>query len=433
MQIRPSNKIVDDLSGIASYDELGASEKRQLTSVVVGAVPGNRDRPLFLLVRSIRDCVVNIHGKKENIIFKLLIKDGVSSSKNLRRGDVALLDFLASMDSYRYFEEISGAIDSLAKLPNDTMATKECTSVFSKCLYRYRVDHLPAERHRMQFNDIRKFYVARGSVDSTPVDGDALEFWSQEADRSRWTRYETVLLALVAFAESLELSDAIGAIASLDDEQARLDPSDEHSIDYGSLNEILQNTVAALANSSLKIFKQTEIDDLERFARLGRFAASWPRSSWAWMAFGPFQASLVQIERQGSGTNGIKTASCQDGDTYVEIVSRFARHLKTATDCLTLAEAVSDEFSRKNGASVSMTNVDAPSDVKGLLRRKSFSSLSPVEIHRELEELYSSIAELKAGLNYLVRVWDRRIDRKLAIWFFDDQRRFAMKLADLYL
>lgn len=431
-----SQQVANDLEGVIDGSPLRSEDKARLRAIVIGAIPGNRDLPLFLLAKAIAaHLVAHPEQKRKGILFDLLSSANAPLRERMGRLYLALLNFLASMDGYRYFETTSSALDALASSPHEDSSIKACTSVFAGALYRYRSEHLPADRHRGQFNDIRRFLGDLRPEGATPTDGDALEFWYAEADRTRWTLYETVLGAMISYSQALELELFARSTVSLDNPNEAQGSMEAQTFSYGSLDEILNEAIDAVETSTLKIFKQKELAELHRFARLGRHAMSWERSSWALFAFGPFQASLVQLERQGDpGGKRIAMAACEGGPSYADIGDRMAANKEIAMECLALAASISQgtpDDGNAAGGSIYQSNPSAKATA--MMRRNSFSSHEPQVLHEELERLQPALTTLSEALTRLVRRWKARLQGSSDGGFHDDKTRFAEKLAALYL
>ncbi|MEP9390558.1 hypothetical protein [Mesorhizobium sp. KR9-304] len=427
-----SQQVVNDLEGVVDAASLGAIEGGRLRAIVIGATGGNRDLPLFLLAKALAHYLsVTSSMRVSNSLFDLLALANRLPRTKIGKLNLALLDFLASMDGYRHFEAISEAYQSLSASPHEASAIKACTSKFAACLYRYRAQYLPAERHRSQFNDIRQYLRLHYPNEPLPRDGSALEFWCREASRSRWTLYETVLYAMISYLDSVELVRATGSVVNLDDPKGLHLADDQAQYHYGSLDDVLDEAIDVIATAKLKIFKRTELSDLQRFAHLGRHALSWARSSLTLFAFGPFQSSLVQFERQGDAAGqGSQLIACEGGASYVDIKDRMASYLTTVNDCLALAVGVEpDAGTNENAANHSTLSNKA----SAMMRRKSFSGLEQAEFRAELERLEPALGTVGSALARLVRSWGTRLKAGSDGGFADDRTRFAAKLAALYL
>ncbi len=301
--VKTSELVSNDLELVIEAARLSSAERRKLVAIVSGAVPGNRDRPLFLLARAIEQLLDEDRiPRRPGVLFNLLASNpgkGLAS-----RLDLALLNFLASMDDYRYFEAIASAMDRLAASSLGLEAIKGCTSNLASCLHKYRAQHLSTQRHRQKFADIAQFLASRPSEE--PEDADALEFWRREATSTRWTLFETVLQALVSYSLASEVIRATKGSFSLDAEGPFDGVSGSADFALGSLVEMLNIAIDAMDQPHLKIFKNKELSLLRRIATLGRFAATWPRSTFTLCALAPYQASIVQnsATRQRRGTTG---------------------------------------------------------------------------------------------------------------------------------
>jgi hypothetical protein len=431
-----SQQVVNDLEGVVDASTLGPEQRFRLRAIVIGAIPGNRDLPLYLLAKAVaKYLAAGSASRKPSVLFDILSSGHDHREERIGPLNLALLNFLSSMDGYRYFETISSAVDRLATAPLDPSSLKGFTSTLAGCLYHYRTDHLPTERHRSQFNDIRQFFSAHRPQDGAPRDGDALEFWCQEADRSRWTLYETALRSMTSYSEALEIARLGEPPMSIDDDGVAAQAEQADTPFYGSLDDILDEAISALEGSPLKIFKQKELGDLSRFGRLGRHALGWAQSSLTLFAFAPFQGSLVQLERQGDpGERRAELAACRDASTYAEIRDRMASCTAMAEDCLALAASLSQgQHGNDNASGCSIHQGNPSARVTAMMRRKSFSGFEPHELRELLEPIEPALATVAGALARLVRSWTARLQASSDGGFGEDRQRFATKLASLYL
>lgn len=438
-------QLANDIEGVVLCHELRAGERARLAAIVTGAVRGNRDLPLFQLARAIAAVLANSESNPgSGLLFAFLSGQGGPPGSRFGRLETGLVDFLASMDGYRFFEMIDGAINDLANAPCDPEAIRVCAASFSRALYRYRVDHLPAERYRSKFIDINRFLSKKGKTQRYPEDGDALDFWCAEASREAWTGYRTVLDAIVSFAIAYEMRNAavpIGSWPANDDEEESAAPW-QHAETQVIASETLEGKLTAaledFGGTTLKVLKETELSFVRNLARLKHFAPSWARSGMTSLALAPHQASIIQLEKDRADRDRIESAVAGvDGADYRSVLDHIAAILKTLDDAGALAVEFAEEGNREGdpskkrpGGSTECQNPIANSS--RLMRRKSFKALDRERLARELNDIMPALNDLRGFLRSVSRMWSARFDKAADEAFRTDRTRFAAKLAALY-
>jgi len=431
-----SEHVMNDVDAVADAHELRSEERVRLARVVTGAIPGNRDRPLYILAKAISQ----LDRSLDLSLFDLVAAPAnTGSGLLLWLGDRALLDFLASMDGYAFFDEIRDAVGELLAAGGSDEAVRACASRFARALYRYRQTYLPHERHRKAFNDIRAFLSEQTPPRTAPSDGDALALWTEKGSRAHWSTYDAALASMVSFADALVL-EASRTPASLDDiDLDRFSVEPGMGRDLGeSAATLLNEAVLCLEKLPLKIFLGREHARLRQLAKLGRFAASWPHSSVALLALGPMQGSAIQHLRTRADCPDIKPAS-PFSDGYTDTLSGYAEFEERARDFLKLLAAVTGDD--ENASARSMKDVlreletrdlEAAKRIEGMMRRKSFAEIEPEALFDVLNGVEGELATVAARVGIAVRSWARLLHGRSPDLFRDDEAVFIAKLQKLY-
>lgn len=430
-----NEQVGNDVDAVTEAHGLRSEQRLRLARIVTGAVPGNRDRPLYLLAQAIS----RLHHAQNLSFFDLVAAPDTGSGLLLWLGDRALLDFLASMDGYSHFDEVRDAVEKLLAGAGAAEGVRICASRFARALYRYRQQYLPDERHRKVFREIRSFLARAEPARAALGDGDALVFWAAHGTRSHWTTYEAVLSSMMSFADAFELR-ASRTYASLDDlDLDRMPAGSGTGLSSGECaRSLLSEAVARLEEGSLKLFLAKELVQLEQLARLGRFAASWPRSSLAMLALGPLQASAIQRLRTGTARPHTKSAARMN-DGYAETLSAYSDLAERARDCLMLV-AGTERFD-ENASVEPMDAVlrelesrdrEAAKRIQSMMRRKSFAGIGPDALIEVLDAAQDELLTVAERAGIAARSWARLLKDRSPDLFRDDEAAFLAKLNSLY-
>ena len=432
--------VANDIEGVALAHDLSQRERSALTAIVVGAVPGNRDRPLFRLAGAIARAFAESPPLPDGHCLINLLAETVGSHRGpLHRLDAALLDFLISMDGFSDTEAVEEAALPLARVPGSAEAMRACANGFARALYRYRAANLPAERHRAKFTDIRRFLATANGDPRSPGDGDPLDFWCEYGSRDNWTLYETVLEAFLAYEIARETSRAAAPVGSMREPEEPGQPAWERAetqlLAYRDLDEELDTAIAELTDSGLKIFKETETARLKKLLHLDRFARNWPRATLCLLSLSPHQASLVQLVKdRADGDRLADTARCCGGEDYASIMTALLDLDRTADEARRLADAIlPDEAGDEFCPEPSNPTSDAILRESRLMRRKSFKMVDAETLGKELQSLASALAAVRGFLGTVQRGWKAWSEARALAAFREDRERFAAKLQSLYL
>jgi len=429
-------QVGNDVDAVAEANRLKSGQRTRLARIVTGAVPGNRDRPLYLLAHAIS----RLDQARDLSLFDLVAAPAAAGSGFLLwLGDRVLLDFLASMDGYAHFDEVRAAVEELLAAAGSEDAVRACASRFARVLYRYRQQYLPEERHRKAFREIRTFLSSGEPARSAPADGDALAFWAVHGTRSHWTTYEAVLSSMMSFADALELR-ASRTPSSLDDfDLERMPAGSGGDLSSGECaRSLLSEAVLRLGEGALKLFLGKELVQLEQLARLGRFAASWPRSSLAMLALGPLQSSAIQQLRTGTARSHA-TSAARSGDGYAETHSRYSELAQRARDFLLLlaGSARADENPPVEPIEILLRELEtrdseAAKRIQSMMRRKSLAEIGPQHLLAALDAVEDELATVSERVGIAARGWTRLLHGRSPDLFRDDEAVFMAKLNALY-
>ena len=431
-----SPQIANDLEGVVLAHGLSVGERSMLAAIVVGAVTGNRDLPLYRLTRAIgrvcRSIPTAAAGGAIGLIGYLLVERDPA----MPRLSTALLDFLLSMDGFAEVEAIEAAVAPLLAEPGSEAAMRDCANGFARALYRYRSRHLPSERNRAKFADLRRYLGADGARARHIEDGDALDFWVDFGSRESWTLYETVLDGMVAYCLAEEECRAAAPVGGgpLDEDGETMvlwERCERQAIASTDLGESLAEAVAAFEEMPLKVFKEVELQPIRKLARLGRFAQVWPRSSLGLMAFAPCQASIVQLVKDRAPSERLaEVAECAAAADYRDVIATTAGYARTLDEVAALADAVGGD---ENGPRPSTEQTIPSAKDFPLMRRKSFKAMPAADLAAALDGLREPQQSLKSFLDRVVRHWSARFDKTAEENSARDRGRFSAKLRSLYL
>jgi len=402
----PSTQVRNDVETIVETHALSGSERERLTRIVTGAIVGNRDRPLYGLAGLIRDAVAESGGRIG--LFDLLAPVPRNGSRpRLLRFPLAMLDFLATMDSYRYFGDIEVAVLSL--IGSDVQeGLSSAAGTFASCLHHYRVDHLPFENRRQAFSSIRTYFTKARPGSGLPEDGDAISFWSEMATPEGWTTYSAALGVLVDFAEAAAVRGAESEASF----EALTEKGYDTEIGLFSLSSdgdpSLGEAVNALSAGSLKIFKGPELEELRRLAAALPALYRWRRAGLARLCFGPVQNVLVENRRQGADPDRqADTATCDGARSYAEELAVLEEIGLGCRDMAILYQKLGAD-DHETTPRPSISDVEAEKRIAGMMRRRSFAELDRDSLRDGLRDALPALAAVVAELDRILgrlRAW----------------------------
>ena len=327
-----SGQLASDLEIIAEAHELTQAEARWLGNAVCGLVPGNRDRPVFMLARA-------IIASGSVRLYELTLPDRTP----LARPEAALLDFVISVA----LRDAHG-IDALEELITaDTEAEQRqraLTQTLSRLLHQYRSEVIPETRYHNVFTAIRGFLGHHRPEDPTPRDGDAIALWSEVARRDFLTKYGTALAGLADYAEALRVAAMWQTPLELDADVAGAgrEISEEAVLDDAAAGgAAAADHIATLAAAEVKLLLAQELDACREALRHLDTADRWPLSTLAGLAFGPVQNAIIQALRSRGDEDLDIAARLERADGYAQIRDRHQKLLRGIEDGLHLVHLAS--------------------------------------------------------------------------------------------
>lgn len=421
-----SSQVCNDIETVVETHGLAGAAKEKLIRIVTGAVPGNRDLPLYGLARTLQAAITARDGAN---LFDLIAPSDHSAAR-LPRLSLAVLDFLATMSDYAYFDEIARGVSLLTGEGEKPLS--EAVSVFAACLHNYRVAYLPYENRRQAFSTIRSHFKTARPGTGLPEDGDAIAFWSTLASPEGWTTYTATLAALVDFVAAAQTRDATTTV-SLDMLQEQgFDPeTGVFDSDEGEEPDLLQ-AIETLATADLKLFKGPQLDELRRLASALPALRRWRRSGSALLSFSPVQNVLVQLKRQSAGANRLaEAAGCAEAEEYRHKLMALADIALACRDVALLYRRLGEAGDR-TAPDASTVDQKAEERIARMMRRQSLASRTP-------DELRAAIGDVLPALAVIVTRLDRCVSN-LEAWpveerdaaFAADRAAFADTFGRLY-
>lgn len=416
-----NEKCYEDVALISDTHRLSQAERLQLTRVITGAISGNRDRPLFLLA-------VKLCQSDTIDIFDLILP----GQTTLVRLDAALLDFIftvATVDTVA-FNTLLNELDASRRTGKSISAA---ASALSRVLHGYRSRVLPETRHHNVFTAIRRFVAHHRPQDRTPRDGDALMFWEAEGTCSFLTRYVTALNALSDFVDAIRLAESWQFGVSLDDREALAlsdDVGKEHADHDPLAPDLLEASIAACAETPLKILLVNEIDTLRVLISISGATRRWPCDSMAAIGFGPIQSMITEAMRRNPNALDV-SAYLGRTESYTDIPIRYALLNEKLLDALHLAHLYSLPAS-ETGSARSNMNTERKKRIAAMERRKSFSEMDAAARRATLAELIEPLVTLRTLLETVCASWDKFSTTRWDSVQQDHQLRFHAKFDLLY-
>ncbi len=397
----PSPQVQSDLLAVAETHRLSRIGREKLARIATGAVPGNRDRPLFQLANTIHSGFGTDLDRPKGLFDLLALAAKHQPPPSFSRLSLALLDFLATMDDYRFFEDIDRAVTGLLSSGNE-QAVAAATSVFAACIHRYRTDHLPYENRRQAFSAIRGYFAEHRPNTGLPEDGDAIEFWHAIASSDQWTTFAATLAALVDFVDASALrlagsQESFEALSLLGFEAA-----EDLFADVAEAEPGFDDALGQLAAARLKVLKGPEIEELRRFSATWPALRRWRRSGSAALSFVPIQNILVQAKRDGVSAAGMgAVAACDNAEGYGDKMRALEATRLVCIDIAVLYRNLGNE----NGPGSSTTDMETKRRIAGMMRRQSFAKVESDALRAEINDLLPALAtiveRLELGLGIL--------------------------------
>lgn len=406
---------------IADTHRLSAHERQTLARIVTGAIPGNRDRPLFLLA-------IKLFSNGDADLLSMIMP----AANGLRRIDTALLDFLltVALDSAEAVSKLFAAFDA-ARCTADP--ARALTPSLAAVLHAYRLRVLPETRYHNVFTAVRRFLAGSRPEDPRPRDGDAPRFWVAEGRRDFLTRYVTALQALADFAEAALLADSWRYPVSLDDPDPLKVSSahDDSLVAEGLCDESdLRGSLEALVDAPIKLLLAHEREALGTLICHAALVLRWPGDVQAALTFGPVQATITQaLRRNGSPVDlGLLI---DKGPSRQDVLDRIAELDASLSACLHLIHQSITPASEIGSARSSLTAVDTRR-IAAMKRRQDFTDHSIADRNAVLTELIEPVLLFNRLLQRYKRALDRLGPERGATLEQAHREMFLRKFSMLY-
>ena len=409
-----------EIAGLAEAHALSANERARLIRAVTGAVPGNRDRPVFALAARLSSAGIR---DPLNVI---LPGQGV-----LGRLDTAFLDFLvtAAVADPQDLDRLLAAFDDASRQADPARAL---ASALGRVLHGYRTRTLPYARAHNVFTAIRRFYAQHRPQAPEPRDGDALAFWEAEATRAFLTRHVTALNGLGDYAEAARLAAGWRFGVSLEDAGARgltEDAGAEMADDDPLASERLEASCAALSAAPVKLLLAREIEEIAALAAIAAPARRWPQELMAALAFGPVQNAITEALRRSGPLDPAE--QLERAERYADLCRRHVLLSDKLMDALHLIHLVTLP-EPESAAARSSLSPERRKRINAMERRRSLSAMDAESRRAALQPLIAPLLTLRALLEAVCAALQTPSDAARAAIENDHRARFGTKLAALY-
>jgi hypothetical protein len=419
--IATSEQLCADVTLISDTHRLSQAERLQLTRMIVGAIPGNRDLPIFLLAAKI--CEADIHD-----LFDLIIPGQTA----LARLEAAFADFVITVATIDASTVEKLLIEFDAARQNDD-PVRAVSGALSRVLHGYRVHVLPETRHHNVFTAIRRFYAHHRPQDPTPRDGDAIVFWEAEGTRSFLTRFVTALKSIVDYADAARLAATWRHGVALDDIDAQELPQDagaEMAEDDPIAPERLESSIAAVTGTPLKLLLSSEIDKLRALASIAGAARRWPSDTMSALCFSPVQSMITEAMRRDHTALDV-SAYLYRAENYTDVRAFYDLLNDKLLDALHLIHLDGLPEPEMVSARSSMTG-ERRKRIKAMERRRSFVRMDESVFPAALLNLVEPLITLRMLVEAVCTPWNKFSSDYLGNLQHEHEARFRGKFEQLY-
>ena len=387
--------VISEVAFVAEAHGLSSAQQERLRRIAVGAVPGNRDRPFFMLARDV------LQAGHDDLLEMML-----PQSSHLSQAQAALLDFLfsAALEDQGLTACLIGA---LPKALNNENPIRFLTREFVSVVQDWRRRRLPLTQHQNVFTAVRRFLRQCRPDDPFPRDGDALNFWRVEGTRNLMTRYTTAFRALADYAEAAWLLKTWDEIRPADEEaferlaaQSTDAGVEEDLMEPGRLGAVLQ----VLEKQPIKVLLSHELDSFARLATYGDVVRRFPGDTFAALNLGPVQSNVIQALRRGGEVGS--------SDEFVVMAKSFDEMWRDHAELDEALVAALHMVARKIGFSSKMQlnrssrSISIEKRIAVLERRQSIATLSVEERPDDLRALMEPLVTLKALMERYLGAWE---------------------------
>ena len=407
---------------LATTHRLSTDERHTLARIVTGAIPGNRDRPLFLLA-------MKLFSNCDTDLLSMIMP----AAPGLRRIDAALLDFLVTvaLDSADAVTALVATFEA-ARCTADPART--FTPALSAVLHAYRLRVLPETRHHNVFTAVRRYLVGCRPEDPSPRDGDAPRFWVAEGRRDFLTRYVTALHALADYAEAARLAASWRETVTIDMAEviAASGPEEEQLVTAGDslAAEKLATSFALLDAAPIKILLAHEREALTELGEYAALVLRWPGDVQAALTLGPVQSAITQALRRTSDCVDIATL-IDKGPSRQDLLDRIDDFDASLSACLHLIYQSITPAS-ETGSTRSSLSAEDTRRIAAMKRRRGFRDHSVDSRNAILTELIEPVLLLVRLLERYRRAWDRLGPEGGAALEHAHREMFRQKFSMLY-
>jgi hypothetical protein len=400
---------------------LSRAEAERLRRVATGAVPGNRDRPLFLLAVSV------LRSESDDLLTLVLPRCGP-----LSRAQAALLDLIltASLEDGAQAARLIGALSEARRMGDPV---KALASEFAAILHVWRRQNMLEARNHNVFTAVRRFLKRHRPHDPLPRDGDTPVFWEAEATRDLLARYSTALRALADYAEAARLAATWRDVRSLDDPMAT-DVSTEEVGMWGWDDPLaparLEDALATIGEASIKLLLAHERESLGILASYADIVRVWPRDTCAALALGPVQNIVIQAVRRGERM----PSSAEFFSAARSLGNIRGHHAELGEALMAALHLIAKTRTLPNETDPNRSNdpLTLHKRIVAMERRQGFAALSDHERAETLGALIEPVLALKVMIDAYLKAWEN-VDRICVVDFELEHRMlFQRKLDALY-
>lgn len=352
-----------DIALVAESRRLPPGEVDRLIRSVTGAIRPNRDKPFWDLAHALV-ALFALQGPQSadpaRGVIDLLLDPDLATREALRRRltadfgrgltgvaltsdgieltlqhgvwhaawsrlarSMALAEFLMTCDDLEYFREIGALIAGVASAGDADGITRRLVQLVNG----YRQAHMPAAAFERRFQRILSYMATQGNGTAV-TDAVIAGFWRNEIEEDERPNFRTVAEHFATFVKLTTVLRGLthvrdaGSLELIEGWQDRLDDM----LADVACDEETTALVAAklhLIPDMPKILTGAERNDLVAVLGLDRFHQSLPLTVLRAISFGLVQSGIANRLRRGSGgTSVTERVTCEDAESYTDILER---------------------------------------------------------------------------------------------------------------